>query len=180
MKYEGQCQFELVPNLPKDNRVVTFRPELTISVVSVGRDQLQVQHGSEQTIQQMKMPLPESGPRITMMGLDSLTRTGRPVEAPPQKELWQIEDWFANIGLELPSRTKAKDLSKQVMNQRVQIEDLQRKLFEQGEHYQTENSKIDLVATDWRAYAEALEASIERKGGRISSKMFATRPEPRA
>ena len=61
MKNEGQSQFE---------RIVTFRPELTISVVSVGRDQLQVQHGAALTIQEMKMPLPESRPRITTRALE--------------------------------------------------------------------------------------------------------------
>lgn len=184
MNYQQPCSVDLSP--PREGAIVTFKPELNISIVSVGRDQLQNPVASRETVYELKMPVPEMRPEyhLSLAGV-------RQQPEPIRRELWQIEDFFANLGLELPSRTKAKSLATQCVNQKGQIEKLQFELVTERERKQqlceeirtTSERLLDENVREigkWRAYAEALEARIERSGGRISAKMFATRPEPRS
>lgn len=186
MNYQEPCRLDLRP--PQEGAIVTFKPELIVQVVSVGRDQLQNPVASRETVYELKMPLPEPRPEFELSY--GGVRTPQPESTTMRRELWQIEDFFANLGLDLPSRTKAKSLATQCVNQKGQIEKLQFELVTERERKQqlveevrtTSERMLDENCREigkWRAYAEALEARIERNGGRISAKMFATRPEPR-
>lgn len=161
-----------------DSPAFTFAPELRIQVVSVGRDPLQNKVGEEQVNFSLIVPCPE--PRLGRQ----FYMAGCPPEPEPlRKDLWQIEDFFGNMGLELPSRTKAKSMVQTVEKIRGELAKAQFEIEQQKLNRKLEAEKamqmLDENAAEierWKTYAIALDADRRARNFAVSRKCAALDP----
>lgn len=157
-------------------------PELTIAVKGAPKDTLGNVTGREQTFASMSVQMPAPAPLINFDRIlrgqsgDGLCPTGS-----------QVEEFLEGIGLRLPGRTIAKKLMQEVRTlteriagiERNATDNIQRARAERDTIVQRTSHEIGQLGysrDSWRKYAEALEARIERGGGRLSKQLRELRP----
>lgn len=149
----------------------TFTPELRIEVVSRCHDPLNNPAGTDRVDYTLAIPCPEPSSQSTIHFAHQ-----PPQPEPLRKDLWQIEDFFANMGLELPSRTKAKQLVKDNEKLRADVEGYKVQMLTQRNSTNDMLLRLQEELAKWRDYAVALDADRRARNFSVSKKVDALDP----
>lgn len=160
-------------------------PELSITVKGTPKDSLGNVKGQTQTSAALTVLMPEA--RQESHPLDFLRRQNRSTSDSFCATASQVEEFLVGIGLNLPGRQLAMRLNKELQALASRVIGIERNASENLERAReqvanvtarAEHTKSQLTydRDGWRKYAEALEARIERSGGRISKQIRELRP----
>lgn len=171
-------------------------PVLAISVSGTPRLANGTPQG--QTVVTHSLALPMPSPEQPQFNLASMferpTRRMADPDAEPDRKAclvsMQVEEFLLGLGLKLPSRRLAswalrtiKRLEETIRSDRAMYESriagIERNSSDNITRARHERDQFAEGVRGWKQYAEALEARIERSGGRLSKKNLELRPTPR-
>lgn len=148
---------------------------LCISVRQTFRDSDSLRPSRTEATHELAIPMPERGQEIRFAWQERETNKDEFCATASA-----AEDFLWSVGLRLPGRKLATKLLSEVKTLTSRIAGIEANATDNITRARHERDQQSEAARGWQQYAEALEARIERGGGRLSKQLRELRPVTKA